>query len=385
MFQTMLHMLSAKLLVLLMVAHLRTVNTSVNRCRSRLLQGCFCGPTYVDHGEQFVVNCTNMGFTTTDMLQQLPEETKMLIFTGNHIPVLPLNIFGNVSGLTVIDMSNNGIRDIKGRTFHHVSNVERLILNHNNILISDDADGNFHHPRVFSNFENLEELHLTNAFADNTDTALANDLHDIFVNSNLTKLYKLHLEQNEIKGFRDRNVFCDLPNLHQLYLGENFLPSLNFNVKCLKNLEFLDLQYNNITKFTQSELDSLDQLSYPFRKDSLTIDIGGNPFRCDNAISKLYGWLRKSNVTVRNKDSLKCVNSKYGSKPIFSLKNLAESKHAKFSKAITVLLVILAIILISLISAVAYLSREKIKSKLNPIFDIVSRKVQYTTIESQDV
>lgn len=381
----MLHILSAVLLVLIVVAHLRTADTSANRCRSRLLQGCFCGPAYVNHGEQFVVNCTNMGFTTTDMLQQLPEETKMLIFTGNHIPVLPLNIFGNVSGLSVIDMSNNGIRDIKGRTFHHVSSVERLILNHNNISISDDADGNFHHPRVFSNFENLEELHLTNAFADNTDTALANDLHDIFVNSNLTKLYKLHLEQNEIKGFRDRNVFCDLPNLHHLYLGENFLPSLNFNVKCLKKLEFLDLQFNNITKFTQSELDSFDQLGYPFRKDSLVIDIGGNPFRCDIAISKLYVWMHKTNVTIRNKDYLKCVNSKYGGKPIFSLKNLAENKHAKFSKAITILLVVLVIILISLVSAVAYLSRDKIKNKLNPLFDIVSRKVQYTTIESQDV
>lgn len=117
-------------------------------------------------------------------------------------------------------MSNNGIHDVKGKAFHHVVGVTRLILNHNNISISSEEERNFHHPRVFSNFFNLEELHLTNAFADNTDATLADDLHDIFVNSNLTKLYKLHLEQNEIKNFKDDRVFCDLPNLHDIYLGK---------------------------------------------------------------------------------------------------------------------------------------------------------------------
>lgn len=118
----------------------------------------------------------------------------------------------------IIDMTNNGIQDIKGKAFHHVPNVTRLILNHNNISISAEYEKNYHHPRVFSNLYNLKELHLTNAFADNT-VALADDLHDIFVNSNLTKLYKLHLEQNEIKNFRDERVFCDLPDLHDLHLG----------------------------------------------------------------------------------------------------------------------------------------------------------------------
>lgn len=116
----------------------------------------------------------------------------------------------------IIDMSNNGIRDIKGKAFHHVASVTRLILNHNNI-------SNYHHSRVFSNFLNLQELHLTNAFADNSDATLADDLHEIFVNSNLTKLYKLHLEQNEIKSFRDDRVFCALPNLHDLHLGKTFI------------------------------------------------------------------------------------------------------------------------------------------------------------------
>jgi hypothetical protein len=48
--------------------------------------------------------------------------------------------------------------------------------------------------RVFSNFENLEELHLTNAFTEQIDSKwYLSSLKDIFVSSNLTKLKKLHL------------------------------------------------------------------------------------------------------------------------------------------------------------------------------------------------
>lgn len=378
-----------KMLLLLFIFGLlinfKTIHCGVDRCHSKLFDGCFCGASYIDRRQQFVVNCTNTGFLSADMLQKLPEETEILIFTGNNVPTLPINIFGNMSNLRIIDMSNNQIKDIKGRTFHHVPNVKRLILNHNNISISNEGDENYHHPRVFSNFENLEELHLTNAFADNTDAALANDLHDIFVNSNLTKLYKLHLEQNEIKNFKDANVFCDLPSLHQLYLSDNFLPGLNFNVRCLKKLAFLDLEHNNITKLTASDLDSLDTLSFPYRNESLTIDVSRNPFRCDNAISKLYTWMHRTNVTIRNRDYLQCTTSKNGKRYIFTLNSLVDAKHAKYSKAIVVLLVVLVLILVSLLSAYAYLSRDKIKTRLHPILDVVTRKVQYTTIESQDV
>ena len=45
----------------------------------------------------------------------------------------------------------------------------------------------------------------------------------IFVGSNLTKLKKLHLEQNEIWSFRNPNIFCNLPSLMDLQLGDNNL------------------------------------------------------------------------------------------------------------------------------------------------------------------
>ena len=73
--------------------------------------------------------------------------------------------------------------------------VQRLVLNHNNLKIS----GRYHHRRLLTNFENLEELHLTNAFTEVIDSKwYLDDLKDILLTAQMTKLYKLHLEQNEI-------------------------------------------------------------------------------------------------------------------------------------------------------------------------------------------
>ncbi|XP_023012766.2 trophoblast glycoprotein [Leptinotarsa decemlineata] len=363
-------------------------NGSVNKCGDSSLRECFCGSQFYENRSMFVVNCTGLGFTTADMLKYIPDETEMVIFTGNHVSTINSNVFGeykNMTKLRIIDMSNNGITDIKGKAFHHVTGVTRLILNHNNISISEEYDKNYHHPRVFSNFVNLQELHLTNAFADNTDADLADDLHDIFVSSGLSKLFKLHLEQNEIVNFRDDRVFCDLPDIHDLYLGDNNIPSLNFNITCLPKLRFLDLEGNNITKFSQQDLDSFDKLAQPYRSNSLILEIGNNPFRCDSAIKNLYAWLHKTNVSVRHLDSLECHQAKYGKKYIMNLKNLAESKHAKISKALTVLLVVLVLILLALLCAYVYLKKDSVKSKWRPLLESVTRKVQYNKIESQDV
>lgn len=53
--------------------------------------------------------------------------------------------------------------------------------------------------RILTNFYNLEELHLTNAFTELIDSKwYLDDLKQIFITSKMDKLYNLHLEQNEI-------------------------------------------------------------------------------------------------------------------------------------------------------------------------------------------
>ena len=74
-----------------------------------------------------------------------------------------------------------------------------LILNHNNLQISGNP-----HPRLLTNFDNLKELHLTNAFSELVDSEYyLEDLANIFMQANdedreRKSIKKIHLEQNEI-------------------------------------------------------------------------------------------------------------------------------------------------------------------------------------------
>lgn len=366
-------------------------------CGPKFKNKCLCGRAeYIDR-IQYIVNCTNSGFRETSMLEHLPPQTEVLIWTGNFVQELPWNVFGainDLANLTIVDMSNNHIREIRGKSYHHVPNVKRLILNHNNLSISsyDDDDVNHHHPRVFSNFVNLMELHLTNAFADNTSEELSEDLHDIFMNSNLTKLTKLHLEQNEIKKFKDKRVFCDLPSLKDLHLGDNLLEEINFNVICLSNLRFLDLERNKFTQMKLKDLNVLDILSKTHGRDTeLIIDLTYNQLACDCTINNVQDWLKKTKVKIRNLDNLFCYRQGRPSQPLLSVKfnkcrvqNRSSSTTTGHTITLVFLFMVLCSLLLSLVTVLVYINRNRIKKIVNPVMTNVSRKVQYTTIKDDD-
>ena len=165
---------------------------------------------------------------------------------------MPWNVFGKMNDypyLEVIDMTNNNIQEIKGKTYHHVRNVKTLILNHNQLNITGDKT----HPRIFSNFVNLESLHLTNAFSESVDSKeYLVALEQIFVGSNLTKLTKLH--------FKNPNIFCSLSHLMDLQLGDNNISDINFNFNCIENLRFIDLRNNRIHNLSNKTLLKFEEL-----------------------------------------------------------------------------------------------------------------------------
>ncbi|KAI8129216.1 Trophoblast glycoprotein [Lucilia cuprina] len=388
--------------------------TSSNSCGPNFPAVCSCGREMYESSYQYVVNCSNAGLKNTSVLEFMPQDVEILIFTGNFLPELPWNVFGSINNyknLKIVDMSNNHIREIRGKTYHHVQNVERLILNHNNLSISrDDDEVNHHHPRVFSNFLNLQSLHLTDAFDDNSSPQLSEDLHDIFMNSQLTKLEKLHLEQNEITHFKDRKVFCDLPSLRDLHLGDNYLKDINFEVNCLKNLRFLDLERNKFEFVKTHDLLLLNELeARPDRDTNLIVDFNLNPFTCDCKISPFRTWIHSTNVTVRKKETMMCFHNKVDPLPILELDmnecsaaiaaatimfTTANDNHygamhqdsglARHTATLIFLLIVLSMILLGLVIALIYVSRDKLKFMITPVFDNVAKKVQYTTIKDED-
>lgn len=90
-----------------------------NSCGPAFKSKCSCGIYENDRVHQYLVNCTNEGFSNTSVLEHMPTNVEALIFTGNVLVTLPWNIFGKINeypNLRVIDMSNNHIREIRGET-----------------------------------------------------------------------------------------------------------------------------------------------------------------------------------------------------------------------------------------------------------------------------
>lgn len=232
--------------------------------------------------------------------------------------------------------------------------------------------------RVFSNFNKLTELHLTDAFMDNGSDNLASELHNVFINSSLTHLQKIHLEQNEIVDFKDKRAFCDLPKLMHLYLGNNLLSHVNFELSCLQNLQFLDLEGNRISSFSDIDLQSLDSLPSLDRK--FTIDISDNPFICDCGINNFYSWLSKTKVDVRNREHLTCRDS--NSSLISSAVELIQQCHKQYyNNVINYTMLILVLILMSYLTYIIA-KQTSIYYRRNPV--LIS-KVQYTIIGNNKI
>uniref|UniRef100_A0A0A9YYU4 Trophoblast glycoprotein n=1 Tax=Lygus hesperus TaxID=30085 RepID=A0A0A9YYU4_LYGHE len=352
-------------------------------CNKPPFLNCTCGHTSYDNELQYVLNCTNTGFKNVSVLEKIPKETEVLLFVGNDLDSLPWNVFGNENhtNLKVVNLSNNKIREIKGKSFHHVPNVTMLILNFNKIDIAASRD----HPRIFSNFENLKELHLTDAFDDkHPDLEFAQDLQAIFTNSSLEKLQKLHLEQNEIAGFDDApHVFCHLPSVKDLYLGDNKLQHVNFKFDCLHGLRYIDFERNNITQLSANDMHILDAL--PARNQNLTIDLTGNPIPCDH-INDLFDWFERTKVTIRRKDSLHCVTK--ASTHHETSRNCAVAQHLRgpdlegTSGSSTV--AFLSIALCVSLTLLIYTNREVIRASVYPLWLSLSRNIHYTTIGRQE-
>jgi len=334
----------------------------------------------------------------TDMLEHIPEGTEAIIFNGNRVPNLDWNIFGywdDHAALEVVDLTNNGIRDIPGKTFHKVSKVKRLVLDHNDIQISGP---NFH-PRVFSNFVSLEHLHLTNAFTEtvNSKWYLA-DLKSIFHESSLKKLTRLHLEQNEIWNVEDSDVdiFCELPQLTDLYLGDNQLTSIDFALECLDKLTYLDVEYNKIKRLDNATMAKIEKI-FAKGDSKHVLNLKGNPFSCDCDLRPMYEWLTSTSVQFFQKEELRCFDGfpeSNAGKRIINLSQLRcppESPQEKIvtrtreeNRALSAVTVVSLLVATAAVSALVYSQRQRVKQTMQPLIVGFRRSMQYRTIGDRE-
>lgn len=238
----------------------------------------------------------------------------------------------------------------------------------------------------------MVELHLTDAFSHDGIVNITTDLYEVFLNSNLSHLAKLHLEQNEISVIKEPRVFCPLPRLLDLHLSNNHLTGIDFDIQCMPSLRFIDLESNLIRGLTNEQFTILDNIQSNNR--SLGIDLFNNPISCGCNIENLYSWLHNTKVSVRNNDSIRCSQdlTKNPLDPYAAFRNdcpspvrttLIDGNHG--GHKLVMLFVFCAVL--AFLGAVLYVSRFGLK-RLRPEFNTSSRKIHYTTIgkyEEQEI
>ena len=255
---------------------------------------------------------------------------------------------------------------------------------------------------MFYNFESLESLHLTNAFTEDVNSSyyLIN-LEDIFYESDLSLLIKLHLEQNEIYTIgKNASIFCQLPSLQQLYLGDNRLSDIDFNLHCTPDITYIDLQRNSINQLSVEAMEMIDKFK---EKYPLTLELQENPFMCDCYSARFINWLKTSHVKFRDEDKYRCADA-FPRKHIGrTLKNIdttqlkcdvgpgskynytVPSKNVDYpASTIATLSFLLAFVLAILLTIACY-HRVKIKAYVLPYWEHVTRKVGYSGLANEEV
>lgn len=395
---------SVTLLICIFITNVHTnEDDQVHKCPPQLPSTCKCGslelhqaePMLLPYYGKLVVNCTATNLTDASILKFIPDWTQVLIFNGNNFPELPANVFDDsddsssqktLSSLETIDLSGNQITSIRGKTFHLVKNVKRLILDNNKLLIT----GEHFKPRIFSNFQSLRELSLTAAFDQHQRASnFIENFITSLIDSNLTNLAYLDLSDNGIQNIPEESAFCSLPSLKRLSLAGNSLTSVTFNVSCTPLLTDLDLSDNYI-----SNIDS-KAIAFLSEKSNLQVNLVRNPLKCDCQIVPFHRWLMNSNTTVKiiGKSTLQCASGEPESNNGKLFASLTDDNfdcspealtddeslpnYVAISLTITIIVILISLVIVSIFIA---LNRESMIEIYNRFVDSIAGKQEYTCL-----
>ncbi|CAI9719682.1 glycoproteinglycoprotein-like-like [Octopus vulgaris] len=278
-----------------------TNNSKTSQCPAEL-SNCQCNATSVE--------CIDTGFTNASFFLFVPHSVQSLIVSGNNLTDLPANLFGacahntvghKYSALKYLDMSNNNIRRIHGKTFHCLPQLETLILRNNNWKLLDIS-----HTGVFEGLTQLRVLDLDDTLASWSGPERYEYLIRLpyILNKTSTTLEDLNLSNNDILVLTNETMemLCNMESLKKLNVSHNYLIEINPEL-CTYSIEQLDLSYNGIldgsffTQFNQS---------MPYLTD---LRLGHNTYSCSCYLKDFYEWLTKNQDKVGDVDNVTCFHS----------------------------------------------------------------------------
>ena len=84
-----------------------------------------------------------------------------------------------------------------------------------------------------------------------------------------------------------------------------FLQGVEFDIKCLRKLRHLDLEYNKIRRFPNSTLRQFDRVFGSEGAERKRLNLKGNAFRCDCHLQNFKDWLEETDVQFYHKEEIR--------------------------------------------------------------------------------
>ena len=192
----------------------------------------------------------------TAVPDNLPFNTVELHLGGNYIKSLSVHDLAGCTRLLLLDLARNGLRQIAYNVFSSTTNLQKLILNDNNLTIFALPSG------IFDKLCNLEVLYLHNNIWKNAEN------YTDFLNSDLFCLERLSLDG--IPGVHFTSGFSLLTNLRELsvYGGMDIVANDTFAVFSNSSVTKLKIQTDSLR-----EIQPMSFAFFPFLE---TLDLSYN-------------------------------------------------------------------------------------------------------------
>ena len=207
------------------------------------------------------------------------DKLEVLNLTHNHLITTDSVLNEDLTSLQSVDLSNN---DIKLFSSENLPQLQNLDLSWNNLSSLETND--------FLNVSEVKLLKLDGNPVDNITTPVFHHLVSLetLSLSQMPKLY--YLSATAFEGLHNLKLLNLSHNLHMSFIHQNiFMP--------LQSLMQLDLSFNNITRLSNSTIQT----------DKITsLDLRGNSFSCDCSIEWLVKELQSNDSIVIDKNDIVC-------------------------------------------------------------------------------
>ncbi|CAG2230392.1 unnamed protein product [Mytilus edulis] len=174
----------------------------------------------------------------------------------------------------------------------------------------------------------------------------------------LTILETLNLADNRIPSL-PVTIFKSQTNLKTLNLSGNMLENVNFEIKHMPKLSYIDISNNRLSILEDSFIKQLDDLTKHVRH--LTLDMSGNPIKCTCDSIDFIKWLTTTKVVLLNMFQQECRSMKVHLNDSLTVNNQLEKKCSSYTTTIVAVASWVVIFAVAIVGGLLYRYRWKIR------------------------